>query len=85
MTTASLRTVGGSVMVAIPRPLLDQLGLGPNMKVDVSVDGGRIVIERPAKPRYSLAELLAQCDPAAPATEEDQAWLAGQPVGDEII
>lgn len=85
MTTASLRAVGGSVMVAIPRPLLDQLGLGPNMKVDVSVDRGRIVIERPTKQRYSLAELVAQCDPAAPATDEDQAWLSSRPVGDEII
>lgn len=34
--------------------------------------------------RYTLAELIAQCDPSAPLTEEDRAWLDAPPVGREI-
>ena len=36
------------------------------------------------EPRYTLEELLAQCDPKAPRTEEEQAWLDARPVGREF-
>jgi antitoxin ChpS len=36
------------------------------------------------KPRYTLDELLAQSDFAAPRTEEEQAWLDMAPVGREF-
>ena len=44
------------------------------MKADVETDG---------KPHYTLEELLAQCDPAAPA-DEDPAWVELRPVGREL-
>lgn len=37
------------------------------------------------RPRYTLAELLSQCDPSTPMTEEDRAWLDAAPVGREEI
>jgi antitoxin component of MazEF toxin-antitoxin module len=40
----------------------------------------------PAKHRrYTLDELLAKCDTAAPAPESDRLWAEGELVGDEII
>lgn len=36
------------------------------------------------RPRYTLKGLLAQCDPNAPRSEEEQAWLDARPVGREF-
>lgn len=41
--------------------------------------------EAPAKPHYSLPELLAQCDLNAPLSDEDRAWLDAPPVGREAL
>jgi len=85
MYKAKLRSVGASVMFATPKPILDSLDLRPNTEVSLSISEGRLVVEPSSRPRYSLAELLAQCDPSAPRTEEEQAWLDDEPVGREII
>lgn len=47
-------------------------------------EGGQFV-KAVRKPKYTLEELLAQCDPDAPFTEEDKAWLNGAPAGSELI
>ena len=66
MHLITLRAVGGSVMFAIPKAILDGLGLAPNAQVGLSVEDGRIIVEPHPRPRYSLDELLAQCDSSAP-------------------
>jgi antitoxin component of MazEF toxin-antitoxin module len=46
------------------------------------------VVERevpPENPRYTLAELLAQCDLDAPLTDEDRAWVGDLSVGREAL
>ena len=50
MSTETLRAVGGSVMMAVPK-------------------------------RYTLAELVAQCDPSLPLSKEEQEWLDAPAVG----
>jgi len=40
---------------------------------------------RPRKGRYKLADLLAQCDPNAPISDEDRAWLDAPAVGREAL
>ena len=72
-------------MLALPPSFLAQLDLGPRSTVGITLDGGRIVVEPQTRPRYTLAELLAQCDPTAPACEEDADWVSSGPVGDELI
>jgi antitoxin ChpS len=37
------------------------------------------------KPRYTLAELLSQCDWDDPMSAEDREWLDADPVGKEAI
>lgn len=85
MLLSMLRTVGGSVMFAIPKPILEGLGLSANTQVGLSVSGGRLIVEPHPRPRYTLAELIGQCDLSAPATEESRVWLEAEPVGREIL
>jgi antitoxin ChpS len=85
MHTTNLRRVGGSVMLAVPPALLDMLHLRPGAKVGLAVQGGRLVVEPQQRPRYTLAELLAQCNPKAPRSKEDREWLDSKPVGGELI
>lgn len=84
MHTTTLRKVGGSVMLAVPSALLDDLKLQAGTSVDLSIDQGTLVV-KPARPRYTLEELLQQYDAAAPATDEDRAWLDNGPVGNELL
>lgn len=85
MHSVSLRKVGGSVMLAVPPPLLDALELHAGSKVDLMVDGGRLVVEPQPRPRYTLDELLAQCDTSAAITDGDREWLDAPPVGRELL
>jgi antitoxin ChpS len=85
MHTTNLRKVGGSVMLAVPPALLDILQLRPGAKVGLAVRSGRLVVEPQQRPRYTLEELLAQCNPKAPRNKEDREWLDSKPVGGELI
>ena len=85
MHTTNLRKVGGSIMLAVPPALLDILRLQPGAKVGIAVEKGRLVIEPRQRRRYTLKELLAQCNPRARRSQEEREWLDGKPVGDELI
>lgn len=85
MLTSTLRSVGGSVMLTIPKAVLDVLGVGANDKVTLHVDGGRLLVEAPARPKYALADLLAQCDANAAPSDEIVEWDAAEPVGREVL
>lgn len=81
MLIANLRTVGGSVVMAIPRRLLDLVGLQAGSQVSIDVQDGRLIVAPQPKKRYTLSELLAQCDPSLPITAEEQEWLDAPAVG----
>jgi antitoxin ChpS len=85
MYTTNLRRVGGSIMLAVPPALLDILHLRPGAKVGLAVEKGRLVVEPQQKPRYTLDELLAQCDPKAHRSKKEREWLDNRPAGDELI
>jgi antitoxin ChpS len=44
-----------------------------------------LVINPNPRPRYTLDELLAQCDAAADLSAEDREWLDARPVGGELL
>jgi antitoxin ChpS len=77
-----LRKYGNSTVVALPPALLKQLGLkaGQAMTLDTTPDG-RITLAR--KRRYSLKDLIAQCDPKAPPPADLDLWGTARPVGRE--
>lgn len=83
--TATLRTVGGSVMMAIPKALLETLGVSANAKLDLTVEEGKLVAVPRKRPKYTLDELIAEWDPWPERTVEEQEWLDSPPVGKEII
>jgi antitoxin ChpS len=85
MLTSTLRTVGGSVMMAIPKAILEGLGLAANEKVALHIEHGKLVVEPRPRPRYTLAELIAQCDPTAPEHSEQRDWDEAEPVGRELL
>ena len=83
MATAKLRKVGGSTMLAIPPGILDEMHLSATAAVDLSVEKGALVVKR-ARPRYTLDQILSECDGAPPLAEEDRAWLDAPSVGREL-
>lgn len=85
MHTTSLRKVGGSVMLAVPRALLETLQLSAGAKVGLAIDNGRLVVEPKPRPRYTLQELLAASDYSQPQTPEEREWVDAPPVGREPI
>lgn len=78
----SIQKWGNSAAVRLPATLLDQvhLTLGDKLVVEVRPDG---IMLAPARPRYSLEDLVAQCDPKAPIPEDLADWSNARPVGRE--
>jgi antitoxin ChpS len=87
MDEVTLRRAGGSLTMTIPSALVRILGLSEGARLGVTVEAGKLVAEPAAanQPQFTLEELLAQCDPDAPLTAEDEAWLTDAPVGRELI
>lgn len=85
MHITNLRKVGGSIMLAVPPAILDLLHLHAGTTVGLAVDEGRLVVQPQLRPRYTLGELLAQCDPSAEPDPHDREWLDTPAVGDELI
>ncbi len=85
MHTTNLRKVGDSIMLAVPPAILQLLHLHVGETVGLAVDHGRLVVEPTLRPRYSLDELLAQCDASAKGSAKDHAWLNKKQVGRELL
>jgi len=85
--SARLRKVGGSVMVAIPPAVLEELKLKPDADVDISTNAGQVIIDprKKARPRYTLDQLLKEARKAKNTKFKDKAWLNMPRVGREII
>ncbi len=82
-----LRKVGGSVMLAIPKAMLDALDLAPDTAVGLSVKSGRIVVDpkNGGRRRHALDKLLAEWKRASRHSRKEKEWLSGPPVGRELI
>ncbi|NOT14951.1 MAG: antitoxin [Methylotenera sp.] len=81
MPTTTLRTAGGSVVMAIPKRILELVNLHAGSVVDIDVRDGSLVIEPIKVRQYKLADLLAQCDLNAPLSDSENAWLDTPSVG----
>ncbi len=85
MLTANLRKVGGSIMLAVPPAILDQLQLKAGATVGLAVEGDRLILKAQKKPKYTVEELLAASDYSQPMTAEDREWVDAPSVGRELI
>ncbi len=86
MATVTLRNLGGSVVMAVPKKILSLVHLDAGSTVELSVENGRLLVDPSSKPRYTLAELLSRCQPGDLAPRRaDKPWLRSGPVGRELI
>ena len=86
MTIATLRALGGSVVMAVPKQILNLMRLEAGSVVELSLENGKLIVEPKDKPHYTLSELLSQCNEENMfLTEEDHAWLNAGPVGKEAL
>jgi len=87
MHTTNLRKVGGSVMLAVPPTILNLLHLQAGATVGVAVADGHLVVDPKPRPRYTLAELLAEAEAsgAYPLPAEEREWIDAPAVGKELI
>lgn len=85
MYTTKLRKVGGSLMMVVPPAVLDLLNLKVGATVGLAVKHGRLVVEPKPHPRFSLDDLMAQCEASAELSAEDREWLDAEPVGRELL
>ena len=83
--SARLRRIGGSVLLTIPKAILKALNLAPSTSVGLSLKAGTLIVDPQKRRRYSLEELLAKCKPAGRRSRRDRDWVAGPPVGRELI
>jgi len=83
MAIATVKRVGNTLMVEIPSDIERKLHLldGSQVQLEGEVEG--LTVRRPAK--YSLDELLSQCDVSQPMSEEEREWLESPPTGRELI
>jgi antitoxin ChpS len=72
-------------MLAVPPALLDILHLQPGATVGIAVKSGRLIVEPQQRPRYTLDELLARCNPKAQRSKQEREWLNAKPTGGELI
>jgi antitoxin ChpS len=82
----TLRKYGNSTVAVMPPMVLKALKLsaGQSMTLDTT-DDGKIVLSKASQPtKYTLEELLAQCDLSAPQPEELREWDNMKPVGNEV-
>lgn len=72
---STLRKMGNSTGLILPKAILDQLGLASGTKVDLRVENGEIVV-RPAKRKVREGwEEDAKRIGAGGLTEEERDWL----------
>lgn len=81
MPTATLRTVGGSVVMAIPKRLLELVNLQTGSQVNIDIQHGNLIVAPLKRKRYTLGELLAQCDNTRPLSAQESEWLDAPAVG----
>lgn len=80
MNTATLRAIGGSVSVTLPRQMLRQMGLEAGHEVEITTDGHSVTLT-PARKRYTLAQMVKGMKPGDMPTAKG--WDTEPPAGRE--
>ena len=78
-----LKKYGNSTVAVMPPPVLKDLGIkaGQSMTLETTADG-KIILS--PKRRYTLAELIAQCDVQAAPPADMALWDTARPAGNEV-
>ena len=79
----TIKRWGNSSGMVIPNVVMKELNLRPGQSVEEQVSNNQLILT-PISRRYSLDELLAQCDMNATELSEQDVWGKSTPAGDEI-
>ncbi|MCD4200455.1 type II toxin-antitoxin system antitoxin ChpS [Escherichia coli] len=79
----TIKRWGNSAGMDIPNIVMKELNLQPGQSVEAQVSNNQLILT-PISRRYSLDELLAQCDMNAAELSEQDVWGKSTPAGDEI-
>ena len=79
----TIKRWGNSSGMVIPNVVMKELNLRPGQSVEAKVSNNQLILT-PISRRYSLDELLAQCDMNATELSEQDVWGKSTPAGDEI-
>ncbi|EPY9097488.1 type II toxin-antitoxin system ChpS family antitoxin [Shigella dysenteriae] len=79
----TIKRWGNSSGMVIPNVVMKELNLRPGQSVEAQVSNNQLILT-PISRRYSLDELLAQCDMNATELSEQDVWDKSTPAGDEI-
>lgn len=78
----TLRKAGGSLVMTVPKAFIEQNGLSEGSQVELQLLGKKMTVEAPTRPRYKLADLIAEMPQGLPRVE---GWEDMPPVGLEKI
>jgi antitoxin ChpS len=81
--TIAIKKWGNSSGVLLPAFLLKKLGVGNGQELSAEVKNGALVLT-PVNRRYTLEELVSQCDMSLPMQSEDDVWGRDAPTGNEV-
>ena len=79
MNTQRVSAWGNSLGIRLPQVIAQQVGFAEGVSISISVEGDKVVLS-PARPKYTLDELLKDVTPEM--QHDDIDW--GEPVGAEI-
>ena len=77
----TLRKAGGSLVMTVPKVFIEQNSLSDGSQVELHLSGKKMTVEAPSRPRYKLADLMAQMPQGLPRVE---GWEKMPPVGLEV-
>jgi antitoxin ChpS len=85
MATLTILETEKGPALSVPKSEVQDLHLEDVSYLDVTVEGESFVLRPHRKPKYTLQELLDQCDYSIPMDKEEREWLDAPRVGRELI
>ena len=82
MSFATVQKLGDTLVLVVPPELQQEMQLAEGTKLEMQADQGKLIVRRR---KYTLQELLDQCDFSIPMTDEEREWIDAPAVGREII
>ncbi len=82
---AQLTKWGNSLGLRVPRDFAARLNLAEGSRVEIELDAKGRVVVTPAKPRYTLEELLRQCKGRRRIDKEERDWVGSPAAGRELL
>jgi antitoxin ChpS len=82
MSFATVQKLGDTLVLVVPPELQQEMQLAEGTKLEMQADQGKLIVRRR---KYTLQQLLDQCDFSIPMSEEEREWIDAPAVGRELI